>query len=385
MVFYDKIATNDFTDEGDFLNQPYYYPPNYAPQPHPGYPAPRQNSYAPPQRMVQPPLDPREQLRRTERSKLWRSSMGLGFFVLAYFVTMNLIAIVLMVYFMLTENSYDLNPTAEYLLDIAASVGAVLLPGLIYLAITRRKFNTCFGKSHVSPTLLIPLALMGMGAAMVANYAANLFDANIGVFGLQNQVSMEADSALNPLQVILYVIAVSIVPAFAEEFGFRGILMGSLRRYGDAFAIVASAVMFGAMHGNTTQIIFAFILGLVFGYIDCITDSIIPSILVHFLNNFYAVLMDVFETNTNVDQQVLYLVYLGVVLLFCIGGVLSFIYLAKRDGKLFRLNAEDNNGYPYANVLTLKEKLKAFFVNPGVMIALSVFLTETVSNLIPKG
>lgn len=361
------------------MNQTYYYPPRpvqggYYRQP-PSYPTPP---------VLRPPIDPREQIRRTERSKLWKSSMGLGFFVLAYFATMNLLAVVLMVYFMITGNTETLDSTAEYLLDIAASVGAVLIPGLIYIAATRRKFNTCFGKTHVKPTLLIPLVLAGMGIAMVSNYAANLFDTNIGFFGLQNQISMEADSALNPLQVALYVIAVSIVPAFAEEFGFRGILMGSLCRYGDAFAIIASAVMFGAMHGNTTQIVFAFILGLVFGYIDCITDSIIPSILVHFLNNFYAVLMDVFETNTNVDDQVLYTVYLGVVLMFCIGGVLSIIYLARRDGSLFKLNAQTNNGYPYANVLTLKEKFKAFFINPGVMIALSVFLGETVYYLIPQ-
>ena len=38
---------------------------------------------------------------------------------------------------------------------------------------------------------------------------------------------------------------------------------------------------------------------------------------------------------------------------------------------------------PGAELLTFKNKMSAFLVNPGVMISLSVFLTLTVLNLFP--
>ena len=41
------------------------------------------------------------------------------------------------------------------------------------------------------------------------------------------------------------IMAFSAVPAFAEEFAFRGIVMGVLKKYGRAFALICSSIMFG--------------------------------------------------------------------------------------------------------------------------------------------
>ena len=74
----------------------------------------------------------------------------------------------------------------------------------------------------------------------------------------------------------------AIVPAVFEEFAFRGVVLNKLRKFGDSYAIIMSAVLFGLMHGNLSQIPFAFILGLVIGFIAVKTNSIIPGILIHF-------------------------------------------------------------------------------------------------------
>ena len=205
-------------------------------------------------------MDPQEYAKQNERKRLKKTSNGLGFYI-NHFINLDVS-----------------EPTLQYLLDVFLSVIASFIPGLIYLGISGFRISDAYKKTYVPFTLLLSLVFIGMAMAMVANVAAQMLDDNLSVFGLQNSASMTNDQALDPLQTFLYIFSVSAVPALAEEFAFRGIVMGRLRKYGNCFAIVASAVMFGAMHGNTTQIVFAFILGLVFGFVDCVADSIIPSV-----------------------------------------------------------------------------------------------------------
>lgn len=348
------------------------------------YNMPRQAQYNQPvQGYDQKPSDPMEHIRQAERRTLKKTSSGLGFFVLAYFLTMDVVAIVLMTVIEVLD--FDVQePTLMYLLDIFLSVNAAFIPGLVYLGASGFRISSAFKRTYVPLTLLIPIVFMGMAIATVSNYAARLFDSNLNIFGLENSVSMTNDALLDPLQIVLYIIATAAVPAFAEEFAFRGIVMGRLRKYGNCFAIVASAVMFGAMHANTTQIVFAFILGLVFGYIDCVTESIIPSITVHFLNNFYAVIFEILRNNTNVDENIYLIVNLAVLVIFCLGGLLSFIYLAKRDKSFFKLSSKDKSPDEYADLIPYKEKFKSFFLTPGVLFALSALLVITIYFLIPQ-
>ena len=58
-----------------------------------------------------------------------------------------------------------------------------------------------------------------------------------------------------------------ILGPIAEEILFRGLVLRSLRPYGKKFAIVVSAILFGLFHGNLLQAPFAFVVGLVLGYV----------------------------------------------------------------------------------------------------------------------
>lgn len=84
------------------------------------------------------------------------------------------------------------------------------------------------------------------------------------------------------------VLSVAVVPAFVEEFAIRGVVLNSLRKYGDVFAVVVSSVFFGLMHGNIMQAPFAMILGVAIGWLVIKTGSLWTGIAIHFMNNFYA-------------------------------------------------------------------------------------------------
>ena len=63
----------------------------------------------------------------------------------------------------------------------------------------------------------------------------------------------------------------------AEELVFRGVIQSRLERAMPVWiAIVLQAVLFGFIHGTPVQIGYAFLMGLLFGYIRYRTGSILP-------------------------------------------------------------------------------------------------------------
>ena len=53
----------------------------------------------------------------------------------------------------------------------------------------------------------------------------------------------------------------------AEELIFRKLLIDRLTQYGEGVAVLFSGLMFGLFHGNLNQFVYAFVLGLCFGFI----------------------------------------------------------------------------------------------------------------------
>ena len=225
------------------------------------------------------PVITEDTIRRDTQKKLRKRCTAVGFYALTYTATMYVLSIGLLLLFQTLGISTD--ETLTQLQDIFISVGAAFIPGILFIAATGFKFREAFGKTTVGATTLIPLILMGMAVAMASNYAADIFETNLSIFGLQNTAGSVESSAMTPFEIILNIISVAIVPAFAEEFAYRGLVMGSLKKYGRAFAVVASAILFSAMHSNTTQIVFTLPVGLIFGYIDIIAFPCFGSSLVY--------------------------------------------------------------------------------------------------------
>lgn len=83
-----------------------------------------------------------------------------------------------------------------------------------------------------------------------------------------------------------YFVLCLLVP-FAEEVAFRGAvlrsLLGSFRNHWAAIAI--SAVFFAVVHGNPVQMPHAFLVGLLLGWMYYRTGSILPGVVLHWVNN----------------------------------------------------------------------------------------------------
>ncbi|MCH5296254.1 MAG: CPBP family intramembrane metalloprotease [Ruminococcus sp.] len=325
------------------------------------------------------PLDSQKEY---EIKKLRKTSNGLGLFVFSYFIIMIVVTYSLVAVLTIISPRTNLlkESTPMFLLDIFISAFAAFIPSLFYFLFSGTSISDTIKVKCVKLKLLIPIVFLGLGVAMFANTVSNIIANNFSIFGLENSVdfSQTTDSML---EKVLYVIAVSLVPALAEEFAFRGVVMGTLRKYGDSFAIISSAVLFGLMHGNISQIPFAFILGLIFAFVDCKTNSILPSIIIHFLNNFYAVMMDIFQESYAISNKRFYIIYLLLVAILCILGTISFFILLKNDKKFFSFNSNTGVTYTKNDLLSFKDKNKTFYISFGVLLCIILFAIETVTNL----
>lgn len=90
-------------------------------------------------------------------------------------------------------------------------------------------------------------------------------------------------------EFVLEFLVTCLVPGFCEEFLFRGAIQTNLKPFGATNAILISAFLFGMMHQNPEQILYAFAAGVVLGVVYEKTGSIWNCTILHVLNNFASV------------------------------------------------------------------------------------------------
>ena len=177
--------------------------------------------------------------------------------------------------------------TAMALCLIVASVAMILLVHAMKFYNTKLTFKS---------TISLPLTLAAVGAAILAAFGGNILNESLD---LQNIMEEQFnDLSLN----IVGMLAIAVIGPIAEEVVFRGAVCNSLLKRGvpTGLTVFISATIFGLVHFNPAQIPFAFMLGLVFGYLYCRTGSLVPSIIAHILNNTVSViLMAIYQEEAN--------------------------------------------------------------------------------------
>ncbi len=91
----------------------------------------------------------------------------------------------------------------------------------------------------------------------------------LSLIGLTKESSDYAKVAQTQFGAYFFVgiICYGVISPVAEELLFRGIIYNRMRQYFDVrVAIVASAAFFSLYHGNSVQIIYAFVMGMLIAY-----------------------------------------------------------------------------------------------------------------------
>ncbi len=91
---------------------------------------------------------------------------------------------------------------------------------------------------------------------------------------------------------IFVVIVVSIIPALCEETMFRGFIQRSFEfKMKPVWAALITAIFFGLYHFNPYGLIPLIALGFYFGFAAYTSESIVIPMVLHFLNNFFAIIL----------------------------------------------------------------------------------------------
>ncbi|NLX92379.1 MAG: CPBP family intramembrane metalloprotease [Clostridiales bacterium] len=260
---------------------------------------------------------------------LRRLSITAGLCVLGFMVLQFAVYFIL-VFFGL-DKAYNNNELFQTAFSSVYSIICVFLPFFVvalFMDDKRRGETLLFGKPY-SLWLMIIAVPAGFMFCMAGNYATNALVTVMESFG----VTLSAPENLVPSSVlgqVMFVIQIAFVPALIEEFALRGVVMQPLRKYGDRFAIVMSALVFALMHGNMIQAPFAFIAGLAIGYFVIATGSIWTGVLIHFVNNLFSALLNLLNANSSLSLDTAYAAVMTVAFVLGIACCVIFAFNQKR-------------------------------------------------------
>lgn len=151
--------------------------------------------------------------------------------------------------------------------------------------------------------------IMALGAAWLTSAVINyIMEMLSGIIIFETpDFSLKYDFTTN---IVLYIYAIIVAP-ITEELLFRGIILGKLKEYGENYAIIIVSIIFGLFHGNLPQTIPTFIVSLFLCQVTLKSNSIVPAISIHMINNAIAQLADV---NNSFFQIFLDIIIFGVII-----------------------------------------------------------------------
>lgn len=236
---------------------------------------------------------------------------------------------------------------------------AFLMPYLVYAKIVHYQLRDIPHDAPYPPVLLSCTGI-GMAASIIGVILAFISILFFSLFGLVPITSSEVPT--EKLAYLLSWINTTFVAAFVEEFVFRGIIMGSLRRYNDLFALVVSSLLFSLMHRNMVQIPHTLVIGFMIGYFAMKTNSIWTGIVIHFFNNAVVMLLERIPDDT--IRGLIQLLLYGIYILGAIGGIVYLLAARRFKIRLYPRDCPLKRGTIYGR----------FFRNISVLLMFALFV-----------
>ena len=131
----------------------------------------------------------------------------------------------------------------------------------------------------IFPTVLLVMGLSALNAVVIKFLSGAENNMNIGD------------------QLIPALISNALIPAIFEELLFRYLPMRMLKNHSGLIVILVSSASFALIHHSFFYIPYAFVAGVIFMAVDLMCESIVPSFLLHLVNNVISVGMLIYKDN----------------------------------------------------------------------------------------
>ncbi|MBQ7957133.1 MAG: CPBP family intramembrane metalloprotease [Clostridia bacterium] len=301
------------------------------------------------------------------KADLKRLSIRIGVCILVFLSAPYILGLMLNL-----SGTYDLylnNSAFQFAVELLYSVIFLFLPFFL-LYKTEKKDNRLLIESSFekpqSPGVFFAAIGFGLMLCFCGDFISTWISAFFENLGITLTTTAEISIPTSGAPLLLFILSTAILPAAVEEFAMRAVTMQALRKYGDRFAIIMTALVFGLMHRNAVQGIFAFIAGVVFGYITIATKSVWTAVIVHSLNNgIYVIFNVVNETDPALFEKI-YPIFLTAVFVIGLGCSVPFVMSSNR------LKLAKAPVFPSA-----KDKLKSFLLTIPMIISIVWMLIYT--------
>ncbi|MGL5244643.1 MAG: lysostaphin resistance A-like protein, partial [Sarcina sp.] len=172
-----------------------------------------------------------------------------------------------------------------------------IIPAIIYIVSVKGNAKRILSLNKISLKDGIKAVLIGFLAQPIMAffaYLSNLF--------FNNDVAMFMEQTKHyPLWLMILVIGVT--PAITEEITIRGIILSGYQYKSKNVAAVMTGIMFGILHLNASQFLYAVAIGILFAYMVRATGSIYVSMITHFtINTSQVIIGRVTSVATNSEQ-----------------------------------------------------------------------------------
>lgn len=160
----------------------------------------------------------------------------------------------------------------------------LVLPAIVYIIKSKQKYSEIirFRKMKAGNIVLtIVLTFLVMPVMTLVNAISMLFTVNTTV-GTMSQITGNTS-------FLISFITIALIPSIFEESVYRGVFYNEYRKVRPLAGIILSAFLFGILHGNFNQFSYAFFMGIVFALVIEATDSILSTMIIHFIINFNSV------------------------------------------------------------------------------------------------
>ncbi len=222
----------------------------------------------------------------------------------------------------------------QYLINPVAFIGSMLVyakkKNVDVVSATKLKNKIGFKQIGI-------LFLLSICCIMAFLPVSNIFLDILSRLGFKLDLGI-VDTTASAGAYFLGLLLLAVLPAFAEEFLMRGVVLNSASRKRDySYAILITAGMFSLMHGNPIQTVHQFLLGMVLAYVVLVSKSLWAGICLHFFNNFLSLTLEfpyeALMRNTKLGQLNIGYRYLIWIVAILLGGTLV-VYLLKKFTKV---------------------------------------------------
>ena len=169
----------------------------------------------------------------------------------------------------------------------------------------------------------IPLLFI-LGA--VAALCFNIMFALLGITGSSGEYAQVAQKQF-ALPLWTGIFLYGVISPFTEEVVFRGIVYNRMDRlFGRTIAIIGSALLFGAYHGNIVQTLYGFILGVLIAVLYERYGSFLVPVLIHSAAN-----IAVYIVSSNIILQQKFMNWTGCIACGILAIVLFWLLVLRKE------------------------------------------------------